>query len=213
MVVFLRPTRRSSSKTPDTITTRPGDTTTRSATARNVAGVPAAGHRKPAGVAADDHGLGAVLSRPDGPRSTGGDGAVPTIVAATARRFGGHSSINWHDRSLAPERQWGRSYEDLLSELRSDDRDGLQRRRGRRVVQVAPRHSIHCSEDSRVTCVSTRPRRAQPPAASLTVHRASLAGQSRTKAASRGGQTSVWTAPDSDRRASGSRQRRPQLVR
>jgi hypothetical protein len=34
-----------------------------------------------------------------------------------ARRFGGTLVINWHDRSLAPERLWNRGYRELLSEV------------------------------------------------------------------------------------------------
>ena len=33
------------------------------------------------------------------------------------RRFGGSLVVNWHDRSLAPERQWTRPYQALLNEL------------------------------------------------------------------------------------------------
>jgi hypothetical protein len=36
-----------------------------------------------------------------------------------AVRFGGTLTINWHDRSLAPERLWGEFYRDLLQELQS----------------------------------------------------------------------------------------------
>jgi hypothetical protein len=38
-------------------------------------------------------------------------------VIAAVRRFGGTVVINWHDRSLAPERLWGRPYRVLLSEV------------------------------------------------------------------------------------------------
>lgn len=34
-------------------------------------------------------------------------------------RFGGSVTLNWHDRSIAPERQWGRFYEDVVDELNS----------------------------------------------------------------------------------------------
>jgi hypothetical protein len=34
-----------------------------------------------------------------------------------ASRFGGCLTINWHDRSLAPERQWGGSYRELVRDL------------------------------------------------------------------------------------------------
>jgi hypothetical protein len=33
------------------------------------------------------------------------------------RRFGGALVVNWHDRSLAPERLWTRPYQALLNEL------------------------------------------------------------------------------------------------
>jgi hypothetical protein len=36
-----------------------------------------------------------------------------------AARFGGCFTINWHDRSVAPERLWDASYRDLLQDLRS----------------------------------------------------------------------------------------------
>ena len=42
---------------------------------------------------------------------------VRPLIDAT-ERFGGALTINWHDRSLAPERLWGAFYCDLLSELR-----------------------------------------------------------------------------------------------
>jgi hypothetical protein len=40
-------------------------------------------------------------------------------VVADAERFGGAVVINWHERSLAPERQWGATYRLLLKELDS----------------------------------------------------------------------------------------------
>ena len=36
-----------------------------------------------------------------------------------AVRFGGSVTVNWHDRSLAPERQWGRFYVELIDDLKS----------------------------------------------------------------------------------------------
>jgi hypothetical protein len=41
-------------------------------------------------------------------------------IVADARRFGGALVINWHDRSLAPERQWRDCYNDLLNEVEGD---------------------------------------------------------------------------------------------
>jgi hypothetical protein len=40
----------------------------------------------------------------------------------TARRHGGALVINWHDRSLAPERLWRRPYEGLLEHIRTRER-------------------------------------------------------------------------------------------
>jgi len=39
-------------------------------------------------------------------------------IVATAVRFGGVVTVNWHDRSLAPERLWGGVYVDLIDELK-----------------------------------------------------------------------------------------------
>jgi hypothetical protein len=39
-------------------------------------------------------------------------------IVADVRRFGGALVINWHDRSLAPERLWERPYRELLAEVR-----------------------------------------------------------------------------------------------
>jgi hypothetical protein len=38
-------------------------------------------------------------------------------VVDTARRFGGTVVINWHERSLAPERLWGDFYQELIDEV------------------------------------------------------------------------------------------------
>ncbi|HTS12549.1 MAG TPA: hypothetical protein VMH00_10560 [Candidatus Limnocylindrales bacterium] len=40
-------------------------------------------------------------------------------IVDNAVRFGGVLTINWHDRSLAPERLWGDFYRDLVDELKS----------------------------------------------------------------------------------------------
>lgn len=39
-----------------------------------------------------------------------------------ATRFGGALVINWHERSLAPERLWGQAYDELLSNVQRGDR-------------------------------------------------------------------------------------------
>jgi hypothetical protein len=38
-------------------------------------------------------------------------------IVANARRFGGTIVINWHERSLAPERLWGRFYSELVGDI------------------------------------------------------------------------------------------------
>jgi len=42
-------------------------------------------------------------------------------IVANARRFGGTVVINWHERSLAPERLWGRFYRELVGEIARGD--------------------------------------------------------------------------------------------
>src|SRR5262249_44084924 len=39
-------------------------------------------------------------------------------LLANAIRFGGVLTINWHDRSIAPERLWDEFYSELLQELK-----------------------------------------------------------------------------------------------
>ena len=45
--------------------------------------------------------------------------AVLSGMVENAVRFGGCLTINWHDRSIAPERLWDGCYRDLLQELKS----------------------------------------------------------------------------------------------
>ena len=64
-------------------------------------------------------------------------------IVTHARRAGGTVVVNWHDRSLAPERLWGRAYEALLGEL---DRGGAWFATARRcggVVPLAEVRDIH----------------------------------------------------------------------
>jgi hypothetical protein len=46
-------------------------------------------------------------------------GAAMLPLIENATRFGGVLTINWHDRSLGPERLWGGAYAILLDELRA----------------------------------------------------------------------------------------------
>jgi hypothetical protein len=41
------------------------------------------------------------------------------MVIASVERFGGCLTINWHDRSIAPERLWGEFYVELIAKLRA----------------------------------------------------------------------------------------------
>jgi hypothetical protein len=43
-------------------------------------------------------------------------------IVSNAREYGGTIVINWHDRSVAPERLWGGFYEGLLAKVEADDR-------------------------------------------------------------------------------------------
>ena len=42
-------------------------------------------------------------------------------LVGNALRFGGMVTVNWHDRSLAPERLWGGCYRDLVKDLKNRD--------------------------------------------------------------------------------------------
>jgi hypothetical protein len=46
-------------------------------------------------------------------------GAAMSPLIENATRFGGVLTINWHDRSLGPERLWGKPYRQLLDDLKS----------------------------------------------------------------------------------------------
>src|SRR5204862_1892523 len=45
-------------------------------------------------------------------------GAVAPLLD-NANRFGGVLTVNWHDRSIAPERLWHTPYQELLDDLKS----------------------------------------------------------------------------------------------
>lgn len=46
-------------------------------------------------------------------------GKLISAIIENAHQFGGVVTVNWHDRSIAPERLWDRCYIDLLSALKS----------------------------------------------------------------------------------------------
>jgi hypothetical protein len=76
-------------------------------------------------------------------------------IVANAQRFGGTLVINWHDRSLAPERLWGRSYQSLLREI-SRDSGAWFATAGEAVAWFRWRRSVKFGVDSsaRVTVTS-----------------------------------------------------------
>jgi hypothetical protein len=93
-------------------------------------------------------------------------------IVEHARRFGGTVVVNWHDRSLAPERLWGGCYEHLLDDLDAHGRtwfagatDAVNWFQWRRSIRFA-------LQGETVTMTAATPPRALPPAVAQ-VHRAS----------------------------------------
>jgi hypothetical protein len=102
------------------------------------------------------------------------------VVLNNARRFGGTLVVNWHDRSLAPERLWDGIYRNLLDAIGSHDdvwfatgQDAVDWFRWRR--------SIRFGEGGTITACDRRPvkGRADVPAAVIRIHRPSATGQAR----------------------------------
>lgn len=93
-------------------------------------------------------------------------------IVAHARRFGGTVVINWHDRSLAPERLWGRSYKDLLDAIEAGNRawfatagDAVDWFRWRRSIR------FDVTAGSRCVTVTTTQTHSALPAGTIRVHR------------------------------------------
>jgi hypothetical protein len=97
-------------------------------------------------------------------------------IVANARRFGGTVVINWHDRSLAPERQWGRFYQRLLAETGRGDRAWFARA-GEAVDWFRWRRSLRFTSgpDLRSVTIEGSPARPEAPAAAVLLHRQSSA--------------------------------------
>ena len=97
-------------------------------------------------------------------------------IIAAARRFGGSVVINWHDRSLAPERLWGRPYRELLSEVEKGGPVWFATG-GEAVDWFRWRRSIHFRADSGSTgvVVESSARPAGQPAGRIVIHRAQTA--------------------------------------
>ena len=99
--------------------------------------------------------------------------SVVRALAECAEYHGGVLTINWHDRSLEPERLWGGFYEDLLQDLKrrapwfatmSEAAAWFRLRRSARFEPVA-----HDPEATRVTLAADRA--AGLPGLTLRVHR------------------------------------------
>jgi hypothetical protein len=91
-------------------------------------------------------------------------------LIANARRFGGTLVINWHDRSLAPERLWGRSYGELLEAI--DATGGAWfATAGEAVSWFQWRRSVRFIGSSSTGITVTAPPPAMLPAAAIQVHR------------------------------------------
>jgi hypothetical protein len=93
-------------------------------------------------------------------------------VVANARRLGGTVVINWHDRSLAPERLWDRFYQKLIDEVGQSDRAWFTTA-GEAVDWFRWRRSIRFSGDTSsntVTITAPAPCTSAP-AAVVQIHR------------------------------------------
>jgi len=98
-------------------------------------------------------------------------------IVANARRFGGTLVINWHERSLAPERLWGGSYRELLGEVGKGDRAWFAKA-GDAVEWFRWRRSIRFIQKdlSDVARVQVSAPRSVSPGAIIRIHRPGLLG-------------------------------------
>lgn len=99
-------------------------------------------------------------------------------LVANARRFGGTLVINWHCRSLAPERLWGAFYQTLLKEIGNADRAWFATAQ-EAVEWFRWRRSIRFAGDTNsggVTITAAGPRPGTP-SALVRVHRPSNASE------------------------------------
>jgi hypothetical protein len=114
-------------------------------------------------------------------------------IVENARRFGGTVVVNWHDRSLAPERLWNRSYASLRLQI---ERSGAAwfATAGQAVDWYRWRRSIQFKQDGRSSAVTLVAPMRDPsmPAAVLKIHGA---GQPTTEDRFDGGTTIASTMP------------------
>jgi hypothetical protein len=91
-------------------------------------------------------------------------------ILGHALRFGGAVVVNWHDRSLAPERQWQRSYQELLSGVPESawfatTGEAAEWFRWRRAIRFV------VDEPSRTVRVEAPPRSTELPTGTIVVRR------------------------------------------
>jgi hypothetical protein len=91
-----------------------------------------------------------------------------------AVQFGGCLTINWHDRSIAPERMWGASYRDLIQDLKG--RGAWFATAGQAISWFRKRRSVvfesDCSEPDAVRARVTAGRGDNLPGLRLRIHKA-----------------------------------------
>ena len=75
-----------------------------------------------------------------------------------ADKFGGCFTVNWHDRSLAPERNWDSCYRELIKELK--DRGAWITTAGQAVAWFRMRRSVTFSDVDNETAIETSIERA-----------------------------------------------------
>jgi hypothetical protein len=92
-------------------------------------------------------------------------------VIENARRFGGTVVINWHDRSLVPDRLWGDCYRELVSDLEREDRVWFATAHDA-VAWYRWRRSMTFNDDgSGSVRISAAPRAPELPGTRITVRR------------------------------------------
>jgi hypothetical protein len=92
-----------------------------------------------------------------------------------AVRFGGCLTINWHDRSVAPERLWDEFYSELIEDLKS--RGAWFARAGQAVAWFRERRSVEFESSpagGRIVRARASDREGGLPALRLRIHNAQL---------------------------------------
>lgn len=96
-------------------------------------------------------------------------------IVANAREFGGTVVVNWHDRSLAPERLWNRCYNRLLGEIEQGDRVWFATA-GEAVDWFRWRRGVRFAVDSAGSVSIVPPSTQQAgPVATIRIHRGGVA--------------------------------------